>query len=432
MAEERKRKFRLRRPEVTRVDIVDRGANQDSHILLAKRDEMPLPQSHKDPRLLNRPVSPGIGQTPPTARPGLPQASPRPGPGAPLAAPGAPAPGPRPLAGMAGSLQAQQSGPPTGRPAPSMTDMAAAEGADPDPDEMDGEEDELLTQLLRQRMKRRQFSKPPKKKAPAQPGQPMYKGLEDVLETVTKGLSAAGVFTQDATGRDLRDMLPKEAITSLANIVSTSKSAETPEDDMTEQELQALVDDLPDEVIDFIGELEDRATAAETEVAKLRTEVEPEEVDPITKALSALPPDVAEIVKAQQDRLTEAETALANERIAKADAVYVTKAREFDGLIDKAEDFGPVLRSFSETHPEAAQALESTLRAASQRLAKSAMFSEYGHDTPGTGSAESQVMALAKSLREAKPDLSDAEARAEIWDANPDLYAQHTAERQAK
>jgi hypothetical protein len=303
---------------------------------------------------------------------------------------------------------------------------------EPDPDAIDGEEDDLLSQILRTRMKRRQFQKPPRKKNPAQPqGQPMYKALDSVLETITKGLSAAGVFTQDATGRDLRDMLPKEALTSLDNIVSTSKSAKPQEDNMTNQELQALVDELPDEVIDYIGELEDRAVSAETEVAKLRTEEEDEDLDPVSKALSSLPEDVASIVKAQQDRLTAAEEELATERIAKADMTFITKARSFDGLIDKAEEFGPILRQFSETHPEAAASLESSMRAASQRLSKAALFGEYGHDVPGTGSVEGEVAVLSKKFQEADPKLSDAEARAEVWERNPELYDRYVAERRS-
>lgn len=420
----KKKKFRLRKPDVSRVDIVDRGANQHSHILLAKREEDPMPQKPQPGAgpapapatpsnpLFNRPVSPGIGQTPPAQR--TPQRPPAPPTGA-----GAD----RPLAGMAGQLQRMQQAPATQRPAA----PAQPASADPeDPDKLDMDEDDLLMNILRTRMRRRQVSKPPRKPKPQDPYS-MAKGVDNTLALITKGLISAGVFTQDATPKDLRDMLPADILAKMTT-VSASKSADatSKEGNMDPNEIQALVDELPDEIVDYIGELEERATQAETELAKaLGAE---EEVDPIAKALAELSPEVAAIVKSQQDRLAQAEKELQAERVAKADATYVTKARGFDGVIDKPEEFGPVLRQFAEAHPEAAEQLEAQLRAASSRVTKSALFSEFGHEAI-TSEVTSQVQAIAKTYQEADPKLSDEEARAMAWEKNPDLYEQYRLER---
>lgn len=443
-AEKRKRKFRLRNPDVSRVDLVDRGANQHAHILLAKRDdkERSMPQMPQRPQQqpqqpqkpqsptggapggggaqpagqatpsnpLYRPAGPGVGQTPPSQR-------------SPVTPAGAGAG--RSLQGMAGQLQRMQQAPPTQRPA----SPPQPEAADDDPDRLDMDEDELLMNILRTRMRRRQVSKPPRKPK-VDPTQAMAKRVDDTLELVTKGLVSAGVFTEDATARDLRDMLPTEVVTKLTNIVSARKSADaTPQEaSMNPDELQALVDELPDEIVDYIGELEDRASEAETALAKALGE---DEVDPIAKALSELPDEVAAIVKSQQDRLTQAEQELQAERIAKANETFVTKARAFDGVIDKPEEFGPVLRQFAETNPEAAEALENHLRAASQRVTKSALFSEFGHEATDS-EVTSQVEAIAKSYQEANPNLSLEEARGMAWEQNPSLYEQYRAEKQTR
>lgn len=442
----KKKKFRLRKPEVSRVDIVDRGANQHSHILLAKRDEDPrMPMMNKKPQapaqapapkpqtpgspgagapqatpsnpMYNRPASPGIGQTPPTQR--TPQ---RP---APPTGPGAGGSQARPLQGMAGQLQRMQQAPAAQRPA-----AAPEPPSNDDPEKLDGDEDELLMNILRTRMKRRQMSKPPRKPKPQDQAM-MAKRLDNTLGLITKGLISAGVFTQDATAEDLRDILPPDVVSKLTT-VSASKSADAThqEGNMDPEEIQALVDELPDEIVDYIGELEDRASVAETELAKARGEAD-EDVDPIAKALDELPEEVAAVIKADRERLQKAEQDLAAERIAKANETFITKARGFDGVIDKPEDFGPVLREFAEANPEAAEQLEAQLRAASQRVAKSSLFSEFGHEAQ-TSEVDSEVEAIAKTYVEANPELSLAEARGMVWEKNPDLYERYRSEKQSR
>lgn len=454
--DKRKKKFRLRKPEVSRVDIVDRGANQHSHILLAKREDdprmpmmnkkpqvpgqapasqAPRPQAPASPRpgagapqlpqppqatpsnpMFNRPASPGIGQTPPAQR--TPRPAPPTGPGA----SGSQAP----LQGMAGQLQRQQQAPAAQRPA------SAPEPAGPndDPEALDMDEDELLMNILRTRMKRRQMSKPPRKPKP-QDQSMMAKRLDNTLSLLTKGLISAGVFTQDATAKDLRDILPPDVVSKLTK-VSASKSADAThqEGNMDPEEIQALVDELPDEIVDYIGELEDRATQAETDLAKAKGEYDESEVA-LAKALEGLDPEVAEIVKSQQNRLSQAEKELQAERIAKANESFITKARGFDGVIDKPEDFGPVLREFAEVNPEAAEKLESQLRAASQRVTKSSLFSEFGHEAQ-TSEVDSEVEAIAKSYVEANPELSLAVARGMAWENNPELYERYRSEKQSR
>lgn len=191
-------------------------------------------------------------------------------------------------------------------------------------------------------------------------------------------------------------------------------------------ELAALVEQVPDEVLEYIEELETRVEKAE---AALPEPPVTDDVDPIAKALSELPEEIAKAFEDQKTRLAKAEEALEQERIAKADAEWTEKARSIDGLIDDPATFGSDLRQVAETHPELADSIMSKLQAAGKRFAKSSLFNESGHTAPIAGSAEEKVEQIAKSLVEADPAITKAEAEAQVWEKHPELYDQYVNER---
>lgn len=191
-------------------------------------------------------------------------------------------------------------------------------------------------------------------------------------------------------------------------------------------ELAALVEQVPDEILDYIEDLETRVEKAEAALAEIEPDFEPDEIE---KALTELPPAVAEFVKAQNERLAEAEKALEGERLAKADAEWTAKARSVDGLVDNPEEFGSKLRAVADTDPELADSILSALQAANSRVAKSGLFAELGHTQPSAGSALEKVENIAKAMTEADPSKSHAEAVSEALEANPALYDEYVAER---
>jgi hypothetical protein len=190
-------------------------------------------------------------------------------------------------------------------------------------------------------------------------------------------------------------------------------------------ELEALVAQVPDEVLEYIDDLETRVEKAEAAVAPAVEETE------IEKALNELPESLQAVFKAQQEQLDAAQKTLEAERVAKADSEWVAKASGFDRLVDNTEEFGQKLRRVSELDSGLADEIAAALSAASQQVAKSALYSEIGHGTPSAGSADEMVANIAKALVEADPSKSKETAEAEAWEANPELYEQHKAERDA-
>lgn len=201
-----------------------------------------------------------------------------------------------------------------------------------------------------------------------------------------------------------------------------------PNDELAAQdELAALVEQLPDEVLDYIDDLETRVEKAESALANYEPPAE-DETD-FEKALSEVNPELAAFVKSQSDRLAEAEAALAQERITKADAQWTQKVRSVDGLIDNPEEFGPKLRAVAEVDAELADSIVSALEAANNRVEKSALFSESGHSAPAPGSALERVEQIAKAMTEADPSKTKESAMVEAFEADPALYDQYLAER---
>lgn len=476
-------KYRLRKPEVTRVDIVDVGANQESFIRLAKRGD---PKKRKRGRAAStiysgyqKNLTQGYGPQ----DEGMPAGGPEDGPSAPPSA----KPQPRLMRFHPQDFEAVDQGNnyrewklveeslPEGFEEITLTMFRDGEEVryqwmvDPvDGPPLAGSEKTAADALMALReaatsgtaMFGSQMKMPGLD--PAAGGKPTGMGggmegprraqpakaalkkiaeakkaaegsrLEYMLSTMAKGLVDAEVFIDTATGNDLRDILPPETLDQLSSLMSTPLSAEVAKEANVpdNSDLEGILADLPAEVVEYISGLEAELEELTASVAKAHFVAE--ETDPIAKALNGLPEEAVAIFKSQQERLAKAESALAQEQLRKADAEYITKARAFDGVIDKPEEFGPALRAFAQDHAEQAEMLENALRAANERLAKGALFMEFGHGGPAPGSAEDQAVALAKNLQTADPSLSEIEAKAKVWEANPDLYARYVQEQRER
>lgn len=192
-------------------------------------------------------------------------------------------------------------------------------------------------------------------------------------------------------------------------------------------EIEAMVDELPEQIVDYLVELQD-----ENETLKKSLELETE-VDgdiAIEKAMSALPDEMVALWKADRKRLAEAETSLAKQRDDALHAVYVAKAREFPKIVDDVDAFATVLADVAKgIGSEAVDTITKTLKTASERLESADLFAELGKGAPVVTDTEGRIEQIAKSLKEADPTMDDASARALAWERNPELYAMYVNER---
>lgn len=191
--------------------------------------------------------------------------------------------------------------------------------------------------------------------------------------------------------------------------------------------IQEHMDNLPDEVVDYVADLETQVATLTKSLEEAAKPAEDEKADPVAKTLADLSPEAQEIFKANATRLEKAEKELEALRVAKATETWVAKARALDGAIEDPEAFGTTLREIADLKPELADAVEKALATAAERVAKGNLFKEVGHAGNASEPA-ARIAAIAKSLREADPKLSPAAAEALAWKNNPDLYDQHVAE----
>jgi len=202
-------------------------------------------------------------------------------------------------------------------------------------------------------------------------------------------------------------------------------------------EIDALVNDLPDEIVDFIADLQSSVQtltkrAEDAEALAANVVIEDDEVDErdrLTKALEDIEDDEARaFIIEKLDELETIREQAEVEAIAKADAEYISKAREFDGLGDP-DVLGPALRRVAELSPEDAEIFEKALAAAAEQTSESSLYDEIGHSLAKASDVLTEVEAISKSYREADPTLDEAAANAKVWENRPDLYDEYVSEQ---
>lgn len=153
------------------------------------------------------------------------------------------------------------------------------------------------------------------------------------------------------------------------------------------------------------------------------------------KAISGLPDEVRKGLIANQRRAIQAETLAKSLLDEREDQRFEDMAKELLHLpgVDSASDeqtFAKSLRAVSEgVEPETFDGLFKVLKAADAALATSPLFKEFGASGgSAAGSAGSSIEAIAKELRAADPELSEAESIAKAATENPELYVTHRHE----
>jgi len=195
-----------------------------------------------------------------------------------------------------------------------------------------------------------------------------------------------------------------------------------------------LVAELPDEIVDYIGDLQDSVETLTKSLEEAKAVDDPvvvDDRDPIEKALDTLDDDAAAVITEKLEQLDVLESKVTKAEEDAADAEFIAKARSFDGLGDP-DEIGPALRRLASSAPEDAAVFEKAFAAAAEQLATGDIYTELGHEVHKSTDIDEQVAEIAKSYQTANPELSGEEARSMAWENNPELYEEHRLEQRSR
>lgn len=170
----------------------------------------------------------------------------------------------------------------------------------------------------------------------------------------------------------------------------------------------------------------------------------PKPADELAKALAALPPEArkaiedAEAAKVAKAKADEDEKVELKKRLAKIEEdreieTFEKRAAEFAHIPGMSTaELAKVLRSSSKSlSADEFKKLEASLKSADDAVKKSNLFGEHGSSVSGDpASAYGKIQAIAKSLREKNPKLTEAQAVLEATEQHPELEAQYRKEQE--
>lgn len=170
------------------------------------------------------------------------------------------------------------------------------------------------------------------------------------------------------------------------------------------------------------------AEAAEDAVAEAT--VTKGEEDGLPTEIAKAAPEIQALWKSQQDQITQATEIAKAERDARLTKEFTEVAKTFTNLPAVTEDFGVVLKGLHEVDPAIYEQVVTVLRGANE--AANALYKSHGSSPVGdtNGSSLSAIEKAAAVIKQASPDLSDAEAQDLAMQRDPSLYAQYIAETQ--
>ena len=197
--------------------------------------------------------------------------------------------------------------------------------------------------------------------------------------------------------------------------------------------------------------VEEELAAAQARIAELEAKLAEKEMKPEEEVVMAMDEDSMEPKKEEEDYMKSAPTSvvkmitdlkkqaeeataeLRKERVARADAQSVEKAKGWSNLNLNAEKVGPALRRLSETDSELAKSVEEILSSVNAQAESASIFAEIGKSADfKSGNAYERMTTLAKSAVDEGVSKSMAQAIADVALNNPDLYSQYLTEKGAK
>lgn len=207
--------------------------------------------------------------------------------------------------------------------------------------------------------------------------------------------------------------------------------------------------EIPEEVLDYIQELEDQLAELtgepiegdqpmqEEEAMFGKNHTDEDEIAFLSELAKSLHDEdqresiakAEQLVKKANERAEQAETIAKAERDHRLNQEFISKARALTNLPISAEEFGPVLKRLHDVMDEAdVEAIEKALRAANEITAD--YFTEVGK-RGDNALINDRLDSVAKSMVEKNSDLSMEQARAKALEADPSLYDEYLNDRNA-
>jgi len=189
-------------------------------------------------------------------------------------------------------------------------------------------------------------------------------------------------------------------------------------------------EDDEEEKQDEEEEEEEKQDEEEEEEEKQDEEEEEEEE---AKAMKALPASLRKRFRAERDQRIDLAKRLAQME-EKAEISKFEKRAERFSLVPaiSKKQLGSILRACHKSLSASdVKALEQSLSATNEIVEKSAVFGEAGSSNRGasSGDAIGKLRGIAKALQAASPNMSDESAFTKAVEMNPELHAEHIAER---
>jgi uncharacterized membrane protein YqiK len=220
---------------------------------------------------------------------------------------------------------------------------------------------------------------------------------------------------------------------------SLTKEDSTMEDMKTTEATEVKVEKTVEEELAMaqarIAELEaklaekEEKPEVEVEMAMNEDSMKPKEEEDYMKSA---PTSVVKMITDLKKQAEEATAELRKERVARADAQSVEKAKGWSNLNLNAEKVGPALRRLSETDSELAKSVEEILSSVNAQAESASIFAEIGKSADfKSGNAYERMTTLAKSAVDEGVSKSMAQAIADVALNNPDLYSQYLSEKGA-
>lgn len=211
---------------------------------------------------------------------------------------------------------------------------------------------------------------------------------------------------------------------------------------------------LPDEVVQYIKQLEEAVAAAQGGLDKPSGESQQQEeksVNPFGKNHDGLDEDemnflselsknledeetreaiskAQELITKANERAEEAERIAKEERDTRLAREYVEKAKGYSHLPVNPDEFGPVLKALDESlDEEQREMLTKALKAANDTVANAGLFDEIGKR--GSAGYEAISKADGLAIEKAKEEgISKEEALSKVYDEHPELYDEYVTE----
>lgn len=219
---------------------------------------------------------------------------------------------------------------------------------------------------------------------------------------------------------EIMKKLTPEQQTAVMEEINKAKGADmTPEEKKKKEAEMAAMGKMKDDLAKRDQEVKD-LTAKVEELTKSKTgDGEGDDKD-IFKGLNPEVKKYLEDMKKEADAAKAIVKAMEETRLIEQ---YTSVAKSFNALPIKAEEFGPVLKSFAQADKDSYAKLEAMLKSFNEAVSKGALFKELGTSSSNSADPYAKMEAKAQELvQKSSTPLSKEQAMVQIMRTEPELY----------